>query len=279
MQTHTIRAWLPGVILALVTLMSAQMCLASASFQDESARARTPLQLEIEKQRSRLSSADMEDRRDALIRLRSLGHPDASRAAVAALNDASPIIRATAASALLSLPVGDATGILLPLLADKDEFVRQHAAYALGRAGNNTAVAALIERLTDKQDSVRGAAAVALGQIADVQSVPALIAVLNPQPLTPTKKKSKVKRELNPLVLRAVARSLGQIGSRAASATLVSLVEDEKAESDVRREAVVALGLIRDEAALPVLRTVIAANDPYLAQAAYEAIRKISQSR
>lgn len=261
--------------------MGAQVCLASRSLQDESARARTPLQLEIERQRSRLSSADVEDRRDALLRLRSIGHPDASRVAVAGLTDVSPMVRATAAGALLSLPAAEATSNLLPLLTDKDEFVRQHAAYALGRPGNNTAVAALTERLTDKMDSVRGAAAVALGKIADAQAVPALIAVLNPQPQPskPGKKKSKIKGEPNPFVLRAVAHALGEIGSRSASATLVSLVEDEQAEPDVRREAVVALGLIRDEGALPVLRAIVTASDPYLSQAAYEAIRRISQPR
>ena len=49
--------------------------------------ALTPLQREIERQRARLSSADAEERRDAVTRLGAMRRPDASRAATLALND------------------------------------------------------------------------------------------------------------------------------------------------------------------------------------------------
>src|SRR5512132_142392 len=62
----------------------------------------TPAQREIERQRQRLGSGEVEERRDALVRLGNLKRPDASRAAAAALNDATPIVRVTAAHALLS---------------------------------------------------------------------------------------------------------------------------------------------------------------------------------
>src|SRR5687767_7981585 len=68
----------------------------------------TPHQMEIEKQRARLSSSDVEERRDALTRLGSMRHHEASRAAVSTLKDALPIIRATAASSILSLPAEEA---------------------------------------------------------------------------------------------------------------------------------------------------------------------------
>ncbi|HEY3038855.1 MAG TPA: HEAT repeat domain-containing protein [Pyrinomonadaceae bacterium] len=238
----------------------------------------TPLQLEIESQRLRLSSAEVEDRREALTRLGSLHHPEASRVAVSALSDPSPIIRATAASSVLSLPAEESAASLLPLLIDKDEFVRQQVAYALGQTHSRGAVAGLIERLTDKKDSVRGSAAVALGQIADPAAVTALAAVLNPQPgLTPAKKNKKAKREQNAFVLRAAAHALGQIGDRAGVPALIGVLQDEKAEDDVRREAALALGAIGDSAAIPALRNAITARDPYLAQAAHEAIRRISR--
>ena len=48
-----------------------------------------PLRIEIERQRQRLGSAEVEERRDALMRLRALQHPEASRAALSALNDPS----------------------------------------------------------------------------------------------------------------------------------------------------------------------------------------------
>src|ERR1700750_2477631 len=47
----------------------------------------TPLQREIRVQTARLSSADVEERRDAVMRLGALGRPEGSRAASAALAD------------------------------------------------------------------------------------------------------------------------------------------------------------------------------------------------
>lgn len=247
--------------------------------QETAKQALTPLQMEIEKQRLRLGSAEIEDRREALMQLRSLQHPDASRVALSALNDPSAIVRATAAASVLSLPANESVGSLVPLLSDKEEFVRQQVAYALGHTRSNAAVAGLIERLTDKMDSVRGAAAVALGQIADPTAVTSLAAVLNPQAgLTPSKK-NKSKREQNPFVLRAAAHSLGQIGNRAGLPALIFVLQDEKSEDDVRREAAFALGAIGDASAVPALRSVLMARDPYLSQAAHEAIRKISRSQ
>ena len=238
----------------------------------------TPLQLEIEKQRLRLSSADTEDRREALTRLGSMHHPAASRVALSALSDPSPIVRATAAAAVLALPAEESSASLLPLLADKDEFVRQQVAYALGQTRSRAAVAALIERLADKQDSVRGSAAVALGQIGDAAAVPHLAGILHPQSgFQPAKKNKKSKKEQNPFVLRAAAHSLGQIGDRAGLPALIAALQDEKAEDDVRREAAFALGAIGDPAAIPALRGALTARDPYLSQAAHEAIRKISR--
>ena len=240
----------------------------------------TPLQLEIEKQRLRLSSAEIEERREALARLGSMHQPQASRAALSALRDPAPVVRASAAVAVLSLPAEESAASLISLLTDKDEFVRQQGAYALGQTRSRTAVADLIARLADKKDSVRGAAAVALGQIADAQAVSSLAAVLNQKPpATSGKKSRKSKSERNPFVLRAAAHSLGQIGSRAALPALMGVLQDEKAEDDVRREAAIALGEIGDASAVPVLRGVLTARDPYLSQAAQEAIRKISRSQ
>lgn len=239
----------------------------------------TPLQLQIEKQRVRLSSTEVEERRDALTTLGSMRHHEASRAAVSALKDPLPIIRATAATSILSLPGEEATSHLVPLLKDKDEFVRREAAYAVGHTGSRSAVSALSELLlTDKEDGVRGAAAVALGQIADETAVVPLSAVLNPQiaPASKSKKTKKPRREPNLFVLRSAARSLGQIGSRAGSPSLILVLQDETAEDDLRRESAAALGRIGDSSALPSLRAALTARDPYLAEAAKEAIQRIT---
>jgi HEAT repeat protein len=242
---------------------------------DLTKRSLTPLQLAIEKQRQRLSSSEVEERRDALIRLAALRHPDASRVAVSALGDAAAIVRATASNAVQWLPAAEGAAALLPLLGDKDEFVRQEAAYALGRTKSRTASTALIERLVnDKKDGVRGAAAVALGQIADESAVVSLAQVLSPQTSSAG---GKARKEKNVFVLRAAAVSLGQIGSKAGLPALVAALEEEKTADDVRREAARALGRIGDPAAEPALRKVLMARDAYLSCAAYEALIRITR--
>jgi HEAT repeat protein len=240
----------------------------------------TPIQLEIEKQRMRLSSAEGEERRDAVTRLGSMRHPEASRAALFGLKDRMAIVRATSATAVLSLPVEESAASLTPLLTDKDEFVRREVAYALGQTRSHAAVPGLVERLlTDKSDEVRGAAAVALGQVSSVGTVSSLASVLNPQSGVAASKKNKnPKREQNPFVLRSAARSLGQIGDRAGVPALIVVLGDEKAESDVRRESAFALGEIGDPAALPILRAALTASDPHLVETASDAIRKIQRS-
>jgi len=58
----------------------------------------TPIQREIERQRQRLSSAEIEERRDALMRLANLKRPEASRVAAVGLKDPAPIVRASSIS-------------------------------------------------------------------------------------------------------------------------------------------------------------------------------------
>jgi len=240
----------------------------------QSSRSLTPLQIAIENQRERLASSDVEERRDALMRLGNLHSAEAARAAVPALSDASPIIRATAAKAVLSLDPNESVAVLLPLLKDRDEFVRREAAYALGRTRSRSATAALNDSLlNDKEDGVRAAAAVALGHIADEAAVVSLASTLAPD--LSERRSSKRKREQNVFVLRAAAVSLGQIGSRAGTPALISALTNEKLDSDVRREAARSLGMIGDPAAVPALRAASTAADPFLARLAFEALRKI----
>ena len=240
----------------------------------QDSRKLTPLQIEIEKQQQRLSSGDQEERRDAIMELGSMRLAAASRAALAGLQDPSPVIRATAAKAILSLGPEESVAALLPLLNEKDEFVRRETAYALGLTRSRSATAALSERLlNDKEDGVRGAAAVALGQIADEAAVVALVGTLAPELSAPSK--SKRKREPNVFVLRAAATSLGQIRSRVGTAALISALNNEKFPDDVRREAARSLGSIGDPAAVEALRTASTAADPYLSAIASESLKAI----
>lgn len=254
--------------LVLVTLFLCTSVLAQSS------RSLTPIQAAIETQRERLASSDVEERRDALMRLGNLHSTDASRAAVPALSDASPIIRATAAKAVLSLDPNESVSLLLPLLKDKDEFVRREAAYALGRTRSRSATSALTDSLlNDKEDGVRAAAAVALGHIADEGAVVSLAGTLAPD--LSERRSSKRKREQNVFVLRAAAVSLGQIGSRAGTPALIAALTNEKLDSDVRREAARSLGMIGDPAAVPALTAASTAADPFLSRLAHEALRKL----
>lgn len=249
-------------------------CCAQVAAQE--ARNLTPVQLEIETQQRRLGSSDVEERRDAVMRLGSLRRAAASRAVVPALQDAAPIIRATAAKAILSIGNEESARLLLPLLNDKDEFVRRETAYALGLTRSRSATAALGERLlNDKEDGVRAAAAVALGHIADEAAVIALVGTLAPELSASANKKRK--REPNVFVLRAAAVALGQIRSRAGTAALISALNNEKLPSDVRREAARSLGLIGDPTATAALKAATTAADPFLSEIAHEALKRISR--
>jgi HEAT repeat protein len=231
----------------------------------------TPRQRRIEQQKQRLTSGEVDERRDALMKLGAMKHADASRAAVAGINDSDPMVRVTAAHAITSLPATEATTLLLPLLKDKLEFVRREAAYAIGKTRSRSAVQPLVELLaTEKEVSVRTAAVVALGHIRDEAAVPALANLLSG---VFTNKKSK-KRE-DDFVMRSAAQALGEIRSRAGVLSLTAALTDEMNSFDVRRAAAEALGLIGDSSATSALEAASASNDPYLSEAAHAALRRL----
>jgi len=233
----------------------------------------TPIQREIERQRQRLSSSDMEERRDALMRLGNMKRPDASRVAAAGLNDQEVKVRVAAAHAVVFLPAAEAAGLLLPLLQDRAEFIRREASYALGETRSRSAVARLSELLSgDKEAAVRGAAAVALGQIGDETAVNALS-----QALSGVKKKKTAPAD--EFLMRSAAHSLGQIRSRAGLPALIAALSNDQNPLDVRREAAASLGLIGDPSAAPSLRAALDSSDPYLAEAARQALRKLATAR
>jgi len=259
--------------LLAVTCIVIAVASAAGSGVAQSADQLTPIQREIERQRQRLSSSDIEERRDALMRLGNMKRPDASRVAAASLNDAAVQVRVAAAHAVVFLPPAEAAGLLLPLLQDRAEFIRREAAYALGETRSRSAVARLTEVLSgDKETAVRGAAAVALGQIADETAVNALSLALSGT----GKKKAGPGDEF---IMRSAAHSLGQIRSRAGLPVLIAALGDDQNPLDVRREAAAALGLIGDPAAVSSLRAVLDSSDPYLADAAREALRRLATAR
>lgn len=246
--------------------------------QDSHGSSITRISAQIEAQRQRLSSGDEEERRDAVMRLGALHHPAASKVASIALADISIRVRVAATNAVVSLPPNECASLLLPLLTDKIPFVRQEAVYALGQTHSRSAVTPLTALLSTEKDSgVRGAVAVALGQLDDETAVVALALLLAPETsATKTKKKSSSKE--NELVMRAAARSLGQIGSRSGLPALLAALQNEGNVIDVRREAAIALGRIGDRSAVSALRNVLTTGDPYFAEAAELAIRRIESA-
>lgn len=243
----------------------------SAAIYGQGNNPLTPMQQRIEQQRLRLGSADAEERRDALMKLGSLKHRDASKAAATSLNDADPMVRATAAHAITALPANEAAGLLLPLLKDKSEFLRREIVAALGETRSESALQPLVELLTrEKEPSVRAAAVLALGEIANEMAVPALAQVLSG--LSPNKKSKKREDDF---VMRAAAQALGQIGSRAGVMPLVTALANETGSLDLRRAAADSLGLIGDATATPALEAALTSSDPYLVQAAQSALRRI----
>lgn len=232
---------------------------------------------ELERLRVQLDSSDVEQRRDAVLQLGTRRTPAASRLAAGALRDQRPIVRATAARAVLALPPDEAVAALVPLLKDRDEFVRREVAYALGATLSKTATTALVEALArDKQPGVRGAAAVALGQIKDPAATPALIAVISRRRTGRGLNRLLLrKEEENEFVRRAATVALGQIGDREAVETLITTLANEQTVDDVRREAARSLGLIGDPAAVAALRAALRAPDPYLSELARQALLSI----
>jgi HEAT repeat protein len=233
----------------------------------------TPDQAAIERQKARLASSEIEERRDAILRLGAMQRVESARAAQAGLSDSAPLVRATAARVVSFLPPAEASGLLLPLLADKDEFVRQETAYALGRARSSTATQELSRlMLTDKRSSVRGAAAVALGEIGDPAASDALLVVIGG-----AAEEKKAKPEQNEFVIRSAARSLGQLKVERAIPGLATLLENEKSSPDVRREAATAIAVIGGPNAVAPLKSVLASPDPYVSSIAYKALKMAVQ--
>jgi HEAT repeat protein len=262
-SVHSIKTL--ACILLLLSLSGATFAL---SAQDRL----TPRQRKIEQQRQRLASSDVEERRDALMKLGAMNHPDAAHAAVASLQDSEPIIRATAIHAIAALPAGEAIALLLPLTKEKLEFVRREAVDALGRTEDRAAVAPLLEIISaDKEPSVRAAAALALGRIHDESAVNALTQIVSGAG-------QKKKRE-DDFVMRAAAEALGEIHSRAAVNVLIAAVSAETNSVDLRRAAAKSLGMIGDQSAKPALETALGSGDPYLSAAARDALRRLRMTQ
>src|SRR5260370_22203936 len=98
------RVSFPGRLSTLSLTAAVLLSAAATNTLAQSGDRMTAVQREIQRQRQRLISSEVEERRDALMRLGSLKRVDASRAAVVGLSDPAPMGRVMAWHANLSPP-------------------------------------------------------------------------------------------------------------------------------------------------------------------------------
>jgi len=219
---------------------------------------------EIARYTSLLQSGDEEERRDAVHKLGAMHDPATIAALRAALDDKAERVRAAALLGLGHLQEPSlAPFIAIYLTKEKSPYVRKAAAYALGNIATSEATTALIIGLRDKDIEVRGAAAVSLSRMPDATAIEPLIAAL---------------RDKSAFVRAHAATALGVNGRAAAQAVppLIKLLTTDE-DHEARRQAATALGRIGEPSALPALDRAERSSDPYLSQAAREAISQISR--
>jgi HEAT repeat protein len=260
------RAHYAGCFTALVVLLFVAHLSAPASSPsfDQSSRTQASRETDVEVSRlaNQLKSPDEEARRDAALQLTQLMGDSAIAALVSALADSSPRVRAAVAAALGRREEQSAASLLASRLpAEKDKFVRKTIAYALGGSSGFERTAALVSALNDKDQEVRGAAAVSLGDHADAAAVTALTVALS---------------DKSPFVRAQAAHALG-VNKGAAMQAVPALINllSKDSDEEVRRQAATALGQIGDRSALSALERARRDKDPYLVQAAIDAIRTV----
>jgi len=259
---------------------------------------------DVSRYASAIAQGNSEQKREALFQIRNLRSEIASRAAVRALRDSDPMVRATAAASVIFLPKPEAVAVLAPLLDDRDPFVRKEAAYALGAVESPDAAAPLLRILQREKDlEVRAATAIALGQTGNVSAIEPLLGILRGR----TSEETEFLR-------RAAARSIGQIAQiaktsnayvvtprnflpekyksitgddltakfnvfNAAVPVLSSVLQSGREADDTRREAAYSLGEIGSESARSILESHRNSPDPYLAEISREALLTIDATR
>ena len=237
---------------------------AAAGIRPDFPQTPSTIESEVAHWAARLKSSDVEERREAVMMLSSFEGNAALPAIESALTDNSPRVRAAAVNSLASRRESS----IVPLLAarlteDKIQFVRKAAAYALGAFQGAERTRALIGALTQKDLEVRGAAAVSLGDHPDADAIAALTSALS---------------DKSAFVRAQAARGLGVNGraSQPAVPTLIRLLGSD-GDSEVKRQAATALGLIGDRSAIPALERARQNQDPYLVSLATDAIEQIKK--
>ena len=151
------------------------------------------------------------------------------------LNDRDARVRATAAIALGNARDPRAASTLRDVVAGEDPGLRARAGIALAALGDEAAVDALIDALSSRDEALVLDAVKSLGALRDRRAVEPLLAALADDHVR----------------YRAVI-SLGQIGDPRAYDAVRAIAERDPTD-DAQANATLALGLLRDRRAVPML--------------------------
>lgn len=195
--------------------------------------------------RDALKSADDEWTRWALVHvIGSLNKKPAVDTLLAELKHPSYVIRKRAAGELGGFKERRTVEPLIAVLENRDEAksIRAAAAVSLGALKDERAVAPLQTALEDEHAEIRLQAAAALGILKDAKAVPKLSQMVE-----------------NPLeadnVRAAAAAALGNIGDKTAEAVLIRALDIRV--GDIANNAIVALGKLKSETAVPRLVAIL----------------------
>ncbi|MCY3720807.1 MAG: HEAT repeat domain-containing protein [Candidatus Poribacteria bacterium] len=160
------------------------------------------------------------------------------------LKNPSYVVRRRAAESLGGFKERRVVEPLIPVLENRDEMksVRAAAAVSLGALKDERASTALLTALSDENAEIRLQAAVALGKLKDTKAIPRLSEIVE-DPLEPD------------TVRNAAVAALGNIGNTAAEAVLMRALDVRI--GDISKNAVVALGQLKSEAAVPALIAIL----------------------
>ena len=165
-------------------------------------------------------------------------------AMLAELKNPSYVVRRRAAESLGGFKERRVVEPLIPVLENRDEMksVRAAAAFSLGALKDERASASLLTALSDENAEIRLQAAAALGKLKDTKAIPRLSEIVE-DPLEPD------------TVRDAAVAALGNIGNIAAEAVLMRALDVRI--GNISKNAIVALGKLKSEAAMPKLIAIL----------------------
>ena len=154
------------------------------------------------------------------------------------------------------------TRLLISRLRTKSAEVRTYILQALGKIGDESALPVILDAVGDSDSTIRRFAVDALADLEDMRGVDALINALND---TETDIRVAAATALGRLLQTAGRTVLSQQDNsrralsecKSAESALIALLDDE--EISARAQAVIALGNLRSNQALPLLNQMMAA--------------------